>query len=783
MRRFDSRAGVMAVVAAVGLVCFAAAFGGTARATPLPNGASIEARTFNDCGLSTLTVTNNFPASVEITDAMHPACLGFANLHSFSFSEDGGATAAAFANNSSFRFGADFTLSGPGEGEGGLRLSPWWSQLVDGRFMANATSGEIAVFGGRLPFYSFTVNHGISYVKGTTIRFELTYLDNGLSAADPATVQYRAIYGGNTYDSPVLSFDMGNPGEDPPYGLWGMLNDGRAGGYFQVRANTGVALTANWSNVEFTPLGTPDVNAATIEARTFNDCALSTLTTTNNYPTLVEITDEMNPACLGFANLHSFSFSEDGGVTPAVFNNVSIFRFGADFTLSGAGTGEGGLRLSPWWSQFVDGRFMANATTGEIACFGGRLPFYSFTVNHGITYVKGTTIHMELTYNPNGLSAADPATIQYRVVSGGSTYDSPVLTFDEGNAGEDPPFGLWGMLNNGRAGGYFQVRANTGAALTATWGNITFGTCLVTMDFTFQPETLNLKAQGNFVTGYLEPPAGYAAEDIDVSSILLNGTVAVADGAPTSIGDFDGDGVADLKVKFSRSEVLAVLSAGDDVQVSVSGTVAGDCFQGSDMIRVKDSGLHSPPHGAVLVAGTQAEVIWEVDSHYPRVDLISSFDGGATWNIEARRLQNTGTYQWTVPAVLTDQASLAVVVIHGENADLELLAELGQSSATFSITTPTDALNRGNVFALHGVSPNPARLGITVNFSLASSEPAKLEVFDVRGRQVADADVGTMGPGMHSLTFGKEKNLAAGVYMVRLTKGDRSLRVRATVIQ
>ena len=61
-----------------------------------------------------------------------------------------------------------------------------------------------------------------------------------------------------------------------------------------------------------------------------------------------------------------------------------------------------------------------------------------------------------------------------------------------------------------------------------------------------------------------------------------------------------------------------------------------------------------------------------MDSHYPRVDLISSFDGGVTWNIEARRLQNTGTYQWTVPSVLTDQASLAVVVIHGENADLEL---------------------------------------------------------------------------------------------------------------
>ncbi len=784
MRRFDSRTGMMAVLAAVGLVCFAAAFGGAARATPFPDGASIEARTFNDCGLSTLTVTNNYPASVEITDEMSPFCIGNANLHSFSFSEDGGATAAVFNNNSSFRFGADFTLSGAGEGEGGLRLSPWWSQFVDGRFMANATTGEVAIFGGRLPFYTFTVNHGVTYVKGTTIRFELTYLDNGLNAADPATIQYRVIYGGNTYDSPAIPFDMANPNEDPPYGLWGMLNDGRAGGYFQPRANTGAALTANWSNIEFSPLGTPDVNAATIEERTFNDCGLSMLSTNNNYPALIEITDEMSPFCIGGANLHSFSFSEDGGMTAAAFHNASTFRFGADFMLSGPGEGEGGLRLSPWWSQFVDGRFMANATNGEIAIFGGRLPFYTFTVNHGIEYVKGTTIHLELTYQANGLSDVDPATIQYRVIYEGSTYDSPVFTFDMANPGEDPPFGLWGMLNNGRAGGYFQAAANTGEALTATWSNITFSACIVDMDFTFHPHTLNLSSHGSFVTGYLEPPAGYSAEDIDVSSILLNGAVAVADGAPTSIGDFDDDGILDLMVKFSRSEVLEILSAGTDVQVTVNGAVAGDCFEGSDMIRVKDSTLHSPVQGAVLVAGTQAGVGWEVDSRYRTVDLISSFDGGATWNIEARRLQNTGSYQWTVPSVLTEQASVAVVVIHGENsADLDLEAELGSSSDTFSITTPTDVGNRGNVFALHGVSPNPARLGITVNFSLASSEPAKLEVFDVRGRQVAASDVGTMGPGMHSMTFGKERNLAAGVYMVRLTKGDRSLQVRATVIQ
>src|SRR5437899_7921616 len=107
----------------------------------------------------------------------------------------------------------------------------------------------------------------------------------------------------------------------------------------------------------------------------------------------------MDPPSAALPDLHSFPTRRSSDLTAAVFNNNAIFRFGADVKIDGAGEGEGGLRLSPWYGQFVDGRFMANATTGEIACFGGALPFYSFTVNHGITYTKGTTIRFEETYN------------------------------------------------------------------------------------------------------------------------------------------------------------------------------------------------------------------------------------------------------------------------------------------------------------------------------------------------------------------------------------------------
>ncbi|HEY3217021.1 MAG TPA: T9SS type A sorting domain-containing protein [Candidatus Eisenbacteria bacterium] len=763
-----------------------AVLAGAAFATPLINGATIETRTFNDCGLSTLTTSNSYPASIQITDVMDPLCVGFANLHSFSFSADGGATAAAFDNNSNFRLSADFKIEGPGEGEGGLRLSPWYGQYVDGRFMANATTGEIACFGGALPFYSFTVGHGITYTKGTTIHFELTYKANDLSSVHPATIQYRVVYNGNTYDSPELDFGEQNEAECDPHGLWGMLNDGRAGGYFQPRANTGASLTATWSNIQFECLpadGTPVANGATVETRTFNDCGLSTLTTSNNYPASIQITDVMDPLCVGFANLHSFSFSEDGGATAAVFDNNASFRFGADFKIEGPGEGEGGLRISPWYGQYVDGRFMANATTGEIACFGGALPFYSFTVGHGITYTKGTTIRLEVAYNGRHNTEADPAIIQYRVIYNGTTYDSPVLAFGKQNAGECP-HGLWGMLNDGRAGGYFQPRANTGASLTATWSNITYSPCANTAEITFSPEVLNLGSKAKYVTVSIEPEAGFAASDIDVSSLRLNGSVAVASGAPTTIGDADGDGTPDLTVKFDRSSVGATLSPGSAVTISITGQYSNcDCFSGTDVIRVKNSSLAAPVAGSVLGQGSQVEVRWDPDGLPQAVDLISSFDDGATWRIEAQGMANNGSRLWTVPSVTTDQLRLAVAAVNRVDATgIVTDAELGESG-TFRISATVGVGGGATVaFAMRKIAPNPTHGEFTVDFSLPNGKPATLAVYDVSGRQVAVRQVGSLGAGQHSVTFGKQM-LAAGVYHVRLTQDGRSLTRRASVIE
>lgn len=248
------------VSATAGLLLLA---GSALASGPTPNSAIFELRVFNDCPTSTVGTTDSYPASLSISDS-NLSCGGFANLHVWRLSEDDAAQ-ILFPNNSAFSIEFDMVVDGTAQGEAGLQIAPWWSQ-ADGRINCRTTDGEIAVFGGRLPFYSFTGNHGLHYVKGTSIHLKATYLANGLSMADPATVEYEVTYGGNTYSSGPLAFDEGNPAEDPPYGLWGMLNDAKVGGFVQPflqPGNPAADLTATYTDIIFTQLKPVSVEQST----------------------------------------------------------------------------------------------------------------------------------------------------------------------------------------------------------------------------------------------------------------------------------------------------------------------------------------------------------------------------------------------------------------------------------------------------------------------------------------------------------------------------------------
>jgi hypothetical protein len=224
-------------------------------------------------------------------------------------------------------------------------------------------------------------------------------------------------------------------------------------------------------------IASPDINGAVIQTRIFNDDPGSTLTTSNSYASSITINDTASSGAFGYANLHNFHLSADGGSTPASFANGDAFSFFSDVTITGPGSGEAGLLVSPWWSPDVDGRFNLRTTDGEIACFGGRLPFYSFTGSQSLTYTKGDTVRMGVIYRPNSLSELDPATMEYILTMNSVTYSSGALAFDQGNPAEDPPHGQWGLLNPFEVGGHFQYFVGQSApsnGLLVEWENMVY---------------------------------------------------------------------------------------------------------------------------------------------------------------------------------------------------------------------------------------------------------------------------------------------------------------------
>jgi hypothetical protein len=100
------------------------------------------------------------------------------------------------------------------------------------------------------------------------------------------------------------------------------------------------------------------------------------------------------------------------------------------------------------------------------------------------------------------------------------------------------------------------------------------------------PDTLNLKSKGRWITTYIELPDGYDVNDINISTILLE-DIIFAEKHPSEIGDYDNDGIPDLMVKFDRSEVEDILDINESISLTVSGGFFDDnTFEGSDAIRV-----------------------------------------------------------------------------------------------------------------------------------------------------------------------------------------------------
>ena len=105
----------------------------------------------------------------------------------------------------------------------------------------------------------------------------------------------------------------------------------------------------------------------------------------------------------------------------------------------------------------------------------------------------------------------------------------------------------------------------------------------------FDPDTLNPKSNGKWVTCYLELPEEYDVRDIDLGTVLLNDAVPADLTHKVCYCDADGDGIEEVMLKFDREAIIGVLMSGADVLVEITGyLVDGTMFAGEDTIRVLD---------------------------------------------------------------------------------------------------------------------------------------------------------------------------------------------------
>jgi PKD domain len=164
----------------------------------------------------------------------------------------------------------------------------------------------------------------------------------------------------------------------------------------------------------------------------------------------------------------------------------------------------------------------------------------------------------------------------------------------------------WDALSQGEEGVTIQIDINGDGIIEET---ITSDDILTIDEFILQtetsidinPDTLNLKSKGEWITAYIEFPTGYNVGEIELSSINLvseSGDIisSIDLSDPATIGDYDNNVISDLMVKFSRFDVVNYFGVtdstegiGNDVMVkmSISGELNdGTQFEGSDSIRL-----------------------------------------------------------------------------------------------------------------------------------------------------------------------------------------------------
>jgi len=175
-----------------------------------------------------------------------------------------------------------------------------------------------------------------------------------------------------------------------------------------------------------------------------------------------------------------------------------------------------------------------------------------------------------------------------------------------------------------------------------------------------------------------------------------------------------------------------------------------------------------------LLAGPGVDLQFVVDPAAGTVQPRYAYNGGA--------LQNAGTAVALVPgsklhAAVTGAPAIAVGIIATSRGSTPYAATwdyidlVPTSSVSVPATSPTAGVELGLP------RPNPSRGEVRMNLALGAAAAVEVAVFDVAGRRLRTLSRGVLPAGIHPVRWdGRDadgRTLGAGVYLVRMTAGDR----------
>jgi len=173
----------------------------------------------------------------------------------------------------------------------------------------------------------------------------------------------------------------------------------------------------------------------------------------------------------------------------------------------------------------------------------------------------------------------------------------------------------------------------------------------------------------------------------------------------------------------------------------------------------------------------------ESNAGYARLVWTLGAAGGAT--IRGYRADADGA--WETLASLSLDDSLHLVLedrAAPQGREVEYRLSVTTAGAEYFLTPVRVTIPRAPVqLLLERVWTAPGRDAIQFAFALPPGPPARIDVFDVLGRQVAEASLAQFTPGyyMHRVAF--RGRAVSGIYFVRLSQGGRTSSRRLSFLR